>query len=207
MVCGFKRLLSHLLAGRSRGRVAAHALDRPRRTIPAIASAPTTLARVRTGGMAPRCDEQLGGPDLDGVHDGDGADGRAGANRCVEPIDGHSASACGVHRSRRGPRLSMSRAAGRGVGSADIDWATDVTAIDPQAARRRSPRHLDRERRTARSPRRRSACPRAPNVKLERMTSARPGVRSMNIAWRWPFAPTTWVWNVIDSSTIGLKPG
>ena len=39
------------------------------------------------------------------------------------------------------------------------------------------------------------------------MTSARPGVRSMNIAWRCPFAPTTWVWNVIDSSTIGLKPG
>ncbi len=46
-----------------------------------------------------------------------------------------------------------------------------------------------------------------PNVKFERMTSARPGVRSMNIAWRWPFAPTTWVWKVIDSSTIGLKPG
>ena len=46
-----------------------------------------------------------------------------------------------------------------------------------------------------------------PNRKFERMTSARPGVRSMNIAWRWPFAPTTWVWNVIDSSTIGLKPG
>ncbi len=39
------------------------------------------------------------------------------------------------------------------------------------------------------------------------MTSARPGVRSMAIAWRWPLEPTTWVWNVIDSSTIGLKPG
>ncbi len=46
-----------------------------------------------------------------------------------------------------------------------------------------------------------------PNAKFDRMTSARPGTRSMNIAWRWPFAPTTWVWNVIDSSTIGLKPG
>ena len=32
-------------------------------------------------------------------------------------------------------------------------------------------------------------------------------MRSMNIAWRWPFAPTTCVWNVIESSTIGLKPG
>ena len=29
----------------------------------------------------------------------------------------------------------------------------------------------------------------------------------MNIAWRWPLAPTTWVWNVVDSSTIGWKPG
>src|SRR4029079_14200114 len=46
-----------------------------------------------------------------------------------------------------------------------------------------------------------------PNVKLSRICSARPGTRSMNIDWRWPFAPTTWVWNVIDSSTIGLKPG
>ena len=45
------------------------------------------------------------------------------------------------------------------------------------------------------------------NRKFERITSARPGVRSMNIACRWPFAPTTWVWKVIDSSTMGLKPG
>ena len=45
------------------------------------------------------------------------------------------------------------------------------------------------------------------NVKLSRMTSARPGIRSMNIAWRCPLAPTTWVWNVIDSSTSGLNPG
>ena len=46
-----------------------------------------------------------------------------------------------------------------------------------------------------------------PNVKFERMTSASPGTRSMNIAWRWPLAPTTWVWNVIDSSTSGWNPG
>ena len=46
-----------------------------------------------------------------------------------------------------------------------------------------------------------------PNEKFERMTSARPDMRSMAIACRWPFAPTTWVWNVIDSSTIGLNPG
>ena len=44
-------------------------------------------------------------------------------------------------------------------------------------------------------------------LKLDRMTSARPGIRSMNIAWRCPFAPTIWVWNVIDSSAMGLKPG
>ena len=46
-----------------------------------------------------------------------------------------------------------------------------------------------------------------PKRKLSRMTWARPGVRSMYIAWRWPLAPTTWVWKVIDSSTVGLKPG
>ena len=32
-------------------------------------------------------------------------------------------------------------------------------------------------------------------------------MRSMNIAWRCPFAPTTWVWKVIESSAMGLKPG
>ena len=48
---------------------------------------------------------------------------------------------------------------------------------------------------------------RGPNEKFDRMTSARPDWRSMNIACRWPLAPTTWVWNVIDSSTIGLNPG
>ena len=46
-----------------------------------------------------------------------------------------------------------------------------------------------------------------PNQKLSRMTSARPGVRSMNIACRWPFEPTIWVWKVMESSTIGLNPG
>ena len=39
--------------------------------------------------------------------------------------------------------------------------------------------------------------------KLRRTTSPRPSMRSMNIAWRCPLAPTTCVWNVIDSSTIG----
>ena len=43
--------------------------------------------------------------------------------------------------------------------------------------------------------------------KFARIVSASPGVRSMNIAWRWPFEPTTCVWKVIESSTIGLKPG
>ena len=46
-----------------------------------------------------------------------------------------------------------------------------------------------------------------PSWKLARIVSASPSTRSMNIAWRWPFAPTTCVWKVIDSSTIGWKPG
>jgi len=39
------------------------------------------------------------------------------------------------------------------------------------------------------------------------MTSARPGIRSMNMAWGWPLLPTISVWKVIDNSTIGWKPG
>jgi hypothetical protein len=43
--------------------------------------------------------------------------------------------------------------------------------------------------------------------KFARIVSASPSIRSMNIACRWPFAPTTCVWKVIESSTIGWKPG
>ena len=43
--------------------------------------------------------------------------------------------------------------------------------------------------------------------KLRRMTSASPSTRSMNMAWRCPLVPTTWVWKVVDSSTMGWKPG
>jgi hypothetical protein len=46
-----------------------------------------------------------------------------------------------------------------------------------------------------------------PSSKLARMVSARPSTRSMNMACRCPLAPTTWVWNVIESSAIGWKPG
>ncbi len=44
----------HPSPGRSHGRSAAHALDRPHRTVSRERSAPTTDARVRTGGRAPR---------------------------------------------------------------------------------------------------------------------------------------------------------
>jgi hypothetical protein len=43
--------------------------------------------------------------------------------------------------------------------------------------------------------------------KLARICSASPSTRSMNIACRWPLAPATWVWNVIESSAIGWNPG
>jgi hypothetical protein len=46
-----------------------------------------------------------------------------------------------------------------------------------------------------------------PKAKFARIVSASPDIRSMNIAWRCPLLPTTWVWNVIDSSTIGFQPG
>ena len=45
------------------------------------------------------------------------------------------------------------------------------------------------------------------NTKLARMASAIPDTRSMSIACRCPLEPTTCVWNVIDSSAIGWKPG
>src|SRR6218665_1571270 len=45
------------------------------------------------------------------------------------------------------------------------------------------------------------------NAKFAMMASARPETRSMNIACRWPLEPTTCVWNVVDNSNIGLKPG
>ncbi len=101
---------------------------------------------------------------------------------------------------------SRRRAPTRGSGSPVIDISTDVTAIT-RTPRRRAPRAISTgtaERPPAENTIRTSW---GPNVKLPRITSARPGVRSMNIAWRWPLAPTTSVWNVIDSSTIGLKPG
>jgi hypothetical protein len=43
--------------------------------------------------------------------------------------------------------------------------------------------------------------------KFRRMRSASPDVFSRNMAWRWPLAPTTRLWKVRDSSTMGLKPG
>jgi hypothetical protein len=43
--------------------------------------------------------------------------------------------------------------------------------------------------------------------KLARIVAASPSTRSIAIACRWPLAPTTCVWNVIESSTTGLKPG
>ena len=43
--------------------------------------------------------------------------------------------------------------------------------------------------------------------KLARIARAKPSMRSIAIACRWPFAPTTCVWYVIESSTSGAKPG
>ena len=86
------------------------------------------------------------------------------------------------------------------------DWATDVTAITGRP-RRRAPIAISIGL---------ALSPLALNTiiasggrsrKLDRMTSASPSTRSMNIACRWPLAPTTWVWNVVESSTIGWKPG
>jgi hypothetical protein len=90
--------------------------------------------------------------------------------------------------------------------AAPRDSVTDVTAITGRP-RRRAPIAISMGL---------AVTPRALNTtiasggdrwKLRRMTSASPSTRSMNIAWRWPLVPTTWVWKVVDSSTIGWKPG
>ena len=44
-------------------------------------------------------------------------------------------------------------------------------------------------------------------TKFRQRTGPKPWTFSRNIAWRWPLAPTTGLWKVIDSSTIGWKPG
>ena len=92
----------------------------------------------------PPLHEELGGPDLDGIDDGDRADGRPRARpacrgrRCVT-----SASACGVHTSITRSATSSRRRPAAGSGSADMDCATDVTAMT-RIPRAFAPRgHLD----------------------------------------------------------------
>ena len=151
-------------------------------------------------------DEAAGGPRLELVHERDRGERRARAR-----------PGCRARRSRRARRRAACRGRGRRprrragalpawVGSPARDCATEVTATTA-SPRSFAPRAISIG--TAESPLAEktiiTSCGRS--SKFARMASARPGVRSMNIAWRWPFEPTTWVWKVIDSSTIGLKPG
>ncbi len=87
-----------------------------------------------------------------------------------------------------------------------IDWATDVTATTGRP-RARAPMAISIGTAVRPDAEKISITSVGPNWKLARITSASPSVRSMNIAWRWPLAPTTWVWNVIESSAIGWNPG
>ena len=87
-----------------------------------------------------------------------------------------------------------------------MDCATDVTAMT-RIPRAFAPRAISTGTAVRPLAEKTIMTSSGPKRKLDRITSARPGVRSMNIACRWPLAPTTWVWNVIDSSTIGLNPG
>ena len=82
------------------------------------------------GGHGPTRHEELGGPDLDGVDDGHGADGRPGTNGRFEGnrwSRAHPRAACRRRgRGRRPPgaaRLLLAPV------PSDIDWATDVTAM------------------------------------------------------------------------------
>jgi hypothetical protein len=112
------------------------------------------------------------------------------------------ASAWGLQASGRGPPLEEPLPAA-GSGSAERDCATDVTATT-RSPRAFAPRHLDGT--AVRPPAEKTIITsRGPNRKFERMTSASPGPldeHRLALAVR----PTTCVWNVMDSSTIGLNP-
>src|SRR5664279_4819546 len=116
------------------------------------------------------------------------------------------ASGWGVHRSMTRSASSSSRLPTMGSTSADIDCWTEVTAIT-RIPRLREPRANSTGTAVVPPAEKTIITSCGPKPNSLRITSARPGTRSMNIAWRWPLAPTTWVWKVIDSSTIGLNPG
>jgi hypothetical protein len=116
------------------------------------------------------------------------------------------ASPSGVHRSMTTSAWSSRRVADEWVGEPPSECSTEVTAITG-SPRRRAPCAISIG--TADSP------PTLKTIivsggrrsKLARIVSASPSTPSMNIACRCPFAPTTCVWKVSESSTIGLKPG
>ena len=155
----------------------------------------------------PALREELGGPHLDAIDDRDCRERRARPDRGIDAIDGDER--VGVRRAQIDDEVGLvgQAVAGDGVRILRRRLRERGYSDDAQTASPRAPRHLDRERRSCRRPRTRSSRPVVRIEKLDRMTSARPDMRSMAIAWRWPFAPTTWVWNVIDSSTIGFEPG
>ena len=117
-----------------------------------------------------------------------------------------SASAWGVHRSMTRSASSARRSWRDGSGPRRRRLRERGYRDDAQTASACATRHLDRDGRLA-------ACREddhhvtRPEAEVGQDDLGQPGVRSMAIAWRWPFAPTTWVWKVIDSSTIGLNPG
>jgi hypothetical protein len=158
------------------------------------------------GRHRPALDEQLGGPRFDRIGDRDGRDRRAWPDRGV--LAGQRNEGVRLGRAEIDDEIGLvdEPAADRRVDVARRVATTDVTAttLKPRA---RAPRAISTGTAEVPPAENTTITSFGPNVKFSRICSARPGTRSMNIDWRWPFAPTTWVWNVIDSSTMGLKPG
>ena len=96
-------------------------------------------------------------------------------------------------------------AASTGFGSADIDWATDVTAMT-RRPRWRAPRHLDRHRGQAAGGEddHHVVGPKA-EVGQDDLGQARHALDGHRLALA--VRAHDLVWNVIDSSTIGFQPG
>ncbi len=155
----------------------------------------------------PTLREELGGPHLDAIGDRDRRERRARPDRGIDAIDGDER--VGVGRAQIDDEVGLVGQAVAGDGVRIPSTSTARARLQRRRADREPSRPVPSRSGTAVVPPAENTIITSlgPNEKFDRMTSARPDMRSMAIACRWPFAPTTWVWNVIDSSTIGLNPG
>ena len=188
-------------------RVVARARHRRRRRAARIRRAPTSDGAREHRGKRSARDEELCDACLQRVRENDRRDGRAGRDRRGEPVEAHERVAGGVQRSRRTSAWSSRRVPLEWRRRQRLGFRDGGDDDHGQPSLARADRHLDRDGGAAAGAEHEEGVGRPERRSPARICAARPSVRSMNIAWRCPFGPTTWVWKVIESSTSGLKPG